>query len=195
MPLPPENVSAPTRLEILYTTAYGRHVQTMKLREWISGADLGSVPRWSDDNPVDVLEMLDDFLALEKLTLDTTTNFTQARLYTQATPDSPSVLRKVVPLDVDGASAAAGWFKAVQLSINGFDVEGKPSRIVILDAKTGNDFDKYYTGGISAAVTNLWNEFAADTNGWSSQANNKPESLLSQTATLNEKLRREYGMV
>lgn len=194
MTLPPVQSNAPTYVEVTYRTLYGLHVAEYKMREWIAGSDLGSVPRWSDDAPVGVLEMLTDLLTLLAATLDESANFSLARLFTKATPTSPAIIRKVVGLDIDGSSAASGWFKAVQLNMNGKDTAGKDVRLVMLDALTGNNFEKLYTGEISAPVLAAWAEFSDDTNGWASAAGNRPDAIISQTATLNERLRREYHL-
>jgi hypothetical protein len=193
-PAPPRQTPAPTEIKLYYHTPYSSHLQNLKLREWTNGSDMGTVLRWSDDAPVSVKTMLDALIALEKVLFSADSAFDIAFLYTFASPDQPGVLRRVYAPAVVGVTAVSGWNEAVQLNLNGKDTEGNPVRLSLLDVDVGNDFSKRYLADIDAAVTDIWAAFALDTNGWQSQAGHKPDALVSQTANINERLRRQYRL-
>lgn len=192
--LPPRETSAPTFINVFYHTAYAQHIQQLKCREWTNGSDMGTVIKWTDDSPRDVLTMLTDLLTLEAVAYPDTMSFDLAILYTKETPESPAILRKVKGLSIAGSTASSDWAEAVQLSLNGKDTEGKTVKLVLLDVPSGNVFSKLYTVDIAAAFLAIWAEFKDPDNGWQSESNHQPDELITQTLTLNEKLRRGYRL-
>lgn len=191
-----EQSKAPAWVVIDYHSAYGKHKATLLTREWfptgVTG-DLGSYQAW-DASTIDGEDMINamvDALAANYLS---TTHFDLATVYTQASPSSVAIPRKAKALTQVGSSTATGQAKAVQQAWMFRDDEYFQAKLYFLDAPVGANFDPITDiTGVTAAET-IRDEFTGNSNAWSTRHGLRPSLFQKITFTMNEKLRREYGM-
>lgn len=186
----------PAFVTIEYQTAYGIHLMTIPARAWNPAGgvgDNGTFNDWNDD-PVDAEGMVTDLVTLFLPFFPATTNFNVATIYTLEAADSDPNPRVAFNLDLAGTSVSATWAKAVQTTYTfRTDLFGI-YKLVFLDAPSGNDFDRVNAFGAAPAVNAIKDELALETNAWNGRDNGRIVTLLAQTKTLNEKLRKEYNM-
>jgi len=186
----------PAFIQVEYSTAYGIHTMRLATREWLGGVsefnELGDFLNWAEA-PVSGMTALEDLLVALRASCPTTTTFTHARVYTMTDPDALPIPRVATALALDGTNASPGWNKAVQWSASFHDTEFNKAKIVLLDAATGNQFDKITDGSLST-LPDIITAFTAETAFWSSRAGFRPATFIQNTKTLNDKLRRSYRM-
>jgi hypothetical protein len=120
-----------------------------------------------------------------------TTTYVRATLWYQPTDDDLPAFLDSYTLEEVGTVSPAGYDLATQETLTARDSEGYLAKLVFLDMASGNNFDKQET--ITAAgIDDLWAEWSAETNGWSSQNGKRPTTFIKATRTLNEALRRQY---
>jgi hypothetical protein len=121
--------------------------------------------------------------------------FDNWQVFSQPTPADPAI-----PLAGNtftakvGTSVASGWDKATQATITWRSTTFGKSKLVFLDYSSGGDFSKIATLPGSGDLFDLDAEFTNVSNGWKAQDNGRPQTFISMTATLNEKLRRAYRL-
>jgi len=120
-----------------------------------------------------------------------THSFDVASLYEQPSPTGVPIFHASIELAIDGTDASAGYIEATQQTINARDVNGNLAKLVLLDFASNNIFGKFRTVA-GADIADIWTEWTALENGWASRKNGRPNTLISTTRTLNEKLRRSY---
>lgn len=97
-------------------------------------------------------------------------------------------------LGVAGTDDTTGWDEGTQVTLTGRDLLSKPVRLVLLDVSTGNNFGRLFFGDIVTAYKNLWNVLSDPALAFSSRQNARPDTLIQQAVTINDKLRRNYGL-
>lgn len=186
----------PAFMLVRYHSIYGAHTQILPTREWnpLAGTNgYGGYEAW-DSSERDAEDMVTDFLAATTLLQSDEIDYDDVIIYTLATPTSPAIPRKVIPLvAVTGQDGTPGYFKGVQFTFTFFDTEFNKSKLVLLDASSNNDFTKRTSlAAMSADEGGVVTEWTLDTNAWASRAGFRPSSALSLTKTINDKLRKSY---
>jgi hypothetical protein len=152
-----------------------------------------SLEAW-DTSTVLVETMLDLFVAAWHPTAQVTSamDFVTVYDYKDALPVPRAVATKVY--GTAGTDDTDGWDEGTQVTLTGRDLLSKPVRLVLLDVATGNNFARLFFGDIVTAYKNLWNVLSDPTLAFSSRQNARPDTLIQQAVTINDKLRRNYGL-
>jgi len=168
----------PSYVLLQYTSAFGQHFMTIPTLLWndTPGAtgDAGVFTTW-DSVGRSADDMINDLVDAMAVFWKNDTTFDLYTIYTLADAEATPQPRVAKPLTQVGSNVSTSWSKAVETTfMMRTDLFGI-RRLVFLDAPSGNLFDKI------------------------SQFDTSPEALailiLTQiTYTLNEKLRKEYGM-
>jgi hypothetical protein len=190
------NSLSPAYIVIDYHSANGRHKMTIPTRAWsptsITG-DLGSYQCWNE-TPVDAEDMITALLGKVKAVFLPTAGFDVVTIYTKDTAEAPSIPRVAKALAIVGTSVSAEWAKAVQHNWMFRDAEYAQSKLTFLDAPIGSGWDPVTDLSGIAVLQDIVDQFVAPENAWSSRNDLRPSTFIKITYTLNEKLRREYGM-
>jgi len=188
----------PAFVQVFYTSPFGSgHVMQLPLRDWqggVTGPDpLGFSTAWNED-PIGVLTMLEDLLNELVTQVPDNVAFERATVFTLPEPSGPIQPRATATLvDIVGTDATPGWQKAVQKTFSFYDTEFNQVRIQIMDASSGDDFDKQ-TDFSSSPASDIAASFGNVTFAFASRAGFRPSTGISIINTLNDKLRRAYGM-
>jgi hypothetical protein len=190
------NSPGPTQILINSHSAYGFHKSALNANEWHSTPDVGgagAIEAW-DATLIDTDDMVVALVTLLAPFFPASYHFDNYIVFTYATPDADPVPVASNPLTVVGTSAAPGWSKATQTTLSfRTDLFGI-AKIVLLDVDSQDSFDKTVVVPPATPLEALVTEFTLDTNGWSGRDGGRPDTYISATTTLNEKLRREYRM-
>lgn len=190
------NSLAPGYVLIAYHSAYGKHNMILPTRAWSPTPITGNLGSWVNWNsvPIDGEGMVNDLVDLFAPIFLATTIFDTATVYTQADENSPAFARKTVALATPGTNTGTLQAKAVQHNWMFRDDEFALSKLTFLDAPIGSNFDP--TTDISGipALDDLANQWMDADQAWSSRNGLRPSQFVKITYTLNEKLRKEYGM-
>lgn len=186
----------PAFILVRYHSTFAPHVQLLPTKEWnpLAGTNgYGGYEAW-DSTERDAKEMIEDFLAKTTLLQSDEIDYDDAVVYTMASPTSPAIPRKVIPLTaVTGQDGTPGYFRAVQFTFTFFDTAFNKSKVVLLDASSNNDFTKRTSyASMSADEKGVVDEWILESNAWASRSNLRPASALSLTKTINDKLRKAY---
>lgn len=186
----------PAYVLMQYTTAYGVHFMTIPTKTWIdnpSAGGAGEFENWNGDG-IDADEMVNDLVDLFAPFFLATTSFDLYTIYTLASAEATPQPRVAKQLTQVGSNVGTYWAKAVETTFMfRTDLFGV-RRLVFLDAPAPASFDKISTFDTSPAAIAIRDQFADDSQAWSARDNGKPIILTQITYTLNEKLRKEYGM-
>lgn len=176
-------------------SAYGKHAAVLPTREWSSTGITGSLGSWEGWNgtPIDGEDMVTNLVNTFAAAFLVTYTFDTATVYTIAAANGPAIPRKSVALAIVGTSTLTGPAKATMQNWIFRDAEYGMSKLVFLDSPVPADFEPTtdFTGGTVAAIVSQWTGLG---NAWSSRNGLRPENPQKITYTMNEKLRREYGM-
>lgn len=186
----------PAYVVINYHSANGAHKMTIPTNGWqgiTSGHDQGSFTTWNDGS-VDSDDMVKALIAVIKPFFPTTSNFDNYVIYTKAGADNPSFPVAGNTLGIAGTGSAA--IPATQMTWYFRTAQFRPFKLVFLDVEAPANFEKIVAFPSPAYDTTLAvvAVLTDEDNAWSARGNEPPVNLVSQTFTLNEKLRREYGM-
>jgi len=185
--------TAPAGVLLEYTSAAFAHTAYLLTREWsppAGGFDYGSYPRWDDDTAVDADDMILDLVNVIKAVYATTTTFNRYTIFTQSSPSADPVPRISKSIAVAGTDSSGSWELAVQATMN-FRTEGfKVAKLVFLDLPSHDTFAKSVTVDPAGVYDEIISEYTSQANAWSGRDNTRPNTFISLTWTLNEKLRR-----
>jgi hypothetical protein len=184
----------PSFVKLFYHSAYAPHVQTIPTKQWYPGiAGLGFFNNWFE-LPVDASDMIDAFVAKEKVVMPPGTTFDYWEIWNYPDPDSLPQPVQTGTLGVVGTSAGTGWSKAVEqtflMRTTGFGL----AKLVLLDVPTDNFFGKVAAADFTTPYNDLVNIFMDENWAWSGRDNNRASIVKQATITLNEKLRRSYKL-
>lgn len=190
------NSLSPAFVRLFYHSEFASHTMTLPTTAWndvISVGGHGQFDAWSGGGR-DADDMIKDLVDKLKAFFDASVIFDNYIIYTKADAEAPELPVTGNSLAVVGTNPAPGWFKAVQATWSFRTTAFGDSKLTLLDAASGDDFDKITNiTGITAAEA-LRDEWQFDGNGWSGRDNNRPTTFVQIAYTLNEKLRREYNM-
>jgi hypothetical protein len=192
-----ENDLFPGYVAVRYHSQFGNHLQILPTRAWSSTAITGALGSWEGWNavPIDgevmVNALIDKFAAL----FPPDVAYESATVYTIDAPGAGAIPRKAVPLIQVGTLGSSTLTSAAfQANWMFRDDEYALSKLVFLDITPGaNFFPVTDTTGITAVndVIAQWTDIG---NAWSTRNGLRPTIFQKITYTLNEKLRKEYGM-
>lgn len=190
------NSLAPGYVLIAYHSAYGKHNMILPTRAWSQTPITGALGSWVNWNsvPIDGEDMVTAFVTAIKAAFLATTIFDTATVYTQADENSPAFARKSIALSIAGTNSGTLQAKAVQHNWMFRDDEFSQSKLTFLDAPIGSNFDPTSDISGSPALVAIYDEWTSVDNAWSSRNGLRPSQFVKITYTLNEKLRKEYGM-
>jgi hypothetical protein len=180
-----------------YTTAYGNHKMTVPTREWTFGGyahGFGGYLGWDLSTSNEADDMWTDLATLLAAFHLATTTFNIVTIYTMATPTSFALPQMIIPIAVVGINGATTQAKAVQQTWNMRSVAFGKFKLVTLDAPVGSNFNKILAASFGAPDLALVGELTDQAKAWSARDTTIPAAAISKTVTLNDKLRKEYGM-
>jgi len=192
----PESI-APAFVKVEYASAYGPHVALLPTRAWTPGSGpnpSGFFSKWSDDTNIDADNMINDLLDGYVGFFRDTVAFQRYTIFTLATPLADPVPRYSAALTQEGTDATPTWDQAVQRTINARTESFGLAKLVMLDSESDALFGKVTTLPGSGTLFDLMAQWTSDEEGWSGRDGSRPNTFISMTVTLNEKLRRAYRM-
>lgn len=187
------NSKAPAFFKCNYHSIYGAHVAVVPTLSWNAGAGSGEFATHAG-GVVDAETMIVDlYTALAGLApVDTT--FDNYVIFDQPDPDDLPVPVASGDLSIVGIETTPGWNKATQATMTFRTTNFGVFKIVTLDCATNNLFDKTTVVGGAGVLFDVFTVVSDPANGFAGQDNGRPNNLISQTVTLNEKLRRAYRL-
>lgn len=187
------NSLVPAFVQYHYHSPFGLHVQTIPTLEY-NVADV-SFNTWAA-GAVAAGDMVTNLMLKMKKFFPAGVLYDTCRIFTKAAVNADPILRAVTTFvsSNEGDFATPGFTEAVQGTFSYLGLTGSKGRLVFLDCASGDDFTPQFTTGGSGILFDLLAELNDDGNGWSTRGNERPTTFLQYSKTLNEKLRREYGM-
>jgi len=187
---------APAFVRIFYHSDFGSHVMTIPTTEWLepsTGHDQGEFINWdaTQSDADGMIRALCDALA-PFFTDDN--EFDSYIIYTQADADSPQRPRAQNTIAIPGTSISTQDRQAVQETWTFRTTEFGIFKLVLLDASASVEFAPIRNPTGLTAVEDLVELITDEANGWSGRDNARPANFVQIAYTLNEKLRREYGL-
>jgi len=190
----PQSIN-PSFVRINYHSVYGLHSMTLPTLQWndvVSANNHGQFDTW-DNVGIDAQDMIEALVTLLAPFFPDTLIFDNWIVFNKPVDPGPSYPQTAEALvSFEGSSGTPGWSQAVQTTISLRTEDFGISKLVLLDSASGNSFDKVLVPDTETAA--LIAEFTSTGNGWSGRDNSRPNSFISLTSTLNEKLRRAYRM-
>jgi len=188
------NSLVPSYGVIDYVSAYGAHKATIPTLQWTLGGDYGEYIAHDDVTVVDAETMWLDFIAdLVPFALATTT-FNSVTMYNKPTIDAPSVPVAILPVGEVGTSVATSQAKATQSTWNFRTTLFGHMKLVLLDIPVGGGFEKTLPAIWGAPDLAILGALSDLSKAFCGRDNAAIASGISKTYTMNEKLRRAYGM-
>lgn len=184
---------SPAFVKVNYHSEYGAHVAIVPTLAWNAGVAQGDFATHSGSvTPADA--MIKALYTALKPILPTLAFFDNYVIYSQPAPEDLPVPVASGDLNFQGTEATPGWDKATQATYTFRTSNFGVMKLVTLDCASNNDFSKVTATGTTGILFDVWTELSDPTNGWAGQDNGRPMTLISQTVTLNEKLRRAYRL-
>ncbi len=143
---------------------------------------------------VNVDDAVKDFVNLLKAVWSSATNFVDYIAYRGPGVGAVPVPVQSGSLNIAGTSGLALVHKAVQGTMSFRADDFTLSKLVFLDYQPGLGYDKKTDVSGSDALTAIKNYAVADVTWLASRGGGRPNTFLSLTTTLNEKLRLSYRM-
>jgi len=188
------NSLSPSYAVVDYVSAFGSHKMTIPTLQWELGGDFGQYIAHDDITVVDAETMWTDFCDQFKNYLKPTATINSVTLYNKPTESSPSIPVAIIPIAEAGLSIATTPSKACQTTFNFRTTLFGMYKLVMLDTPVATDFAKTLPVdwgandlAILGALSDLEKAFAG-------RDGAPVQSAISKTYTLNEKLRKAYGM-
>ena len=190
------NLLHPAFVTVDYSSPRGRHKQTIPTRQWV-GSGLG-VPgefvNW-DDNGIAADGMIEDFI--DDWAAGLLGDNSQIEGYTIYNfPDDISVPQPVFAKSypvTGGADVTGAWWEAVQRMYVMRTVGFGLFKLVLLDVPTSDQFGRYTD--VTPTEDLLLARLANTENAFSGRDGTRPASFKNLIIKINDRLRREYGMV
>lgn len=182
---------------VSYNSPWGAHKMTIPTTQWgpgIGGGTYGGYLGQDGSTINDAETVWGDFADVLKVFHIPGTTIREVSVFEKPTPESSSILRAIIPLNVVGTNAGTTQAKAVQQTFNGKSTLYHPFKIVILDGPVGSSFDKILHAAFGAADLALEGFLSDLTHPFAARDGAAVAGFQSKTLTLNDKLRKEYGM-
>jgi len=185
----------PGFIKLDYHSLWGKHAQLLPTRAWsntsVTGT-LGSYTSWSGV-PIDAESMIDELVAHLKTFYLASASIDACTIYSMASPTDPAIPVTGKGIGVAGTNTAGEHAKASIQTWVMRDTAFEISKLIFLDAPVGVGWEPVTS--LSGGPALLLTEWTSDLNAWSSRAGNRVTSFFKATYDLDDKLRREYGMV
>lgn len=188
----PESIG-PAFVKTNYHSALGLHVALVPTLAWSPGSGAGLFDTWAGST-VSADDMIAELYGFLAGILPASGGFDNFVIYTQPDPDVPPEPVAQGSLAIVGTNVTPGWDQATQVTMNFRTSTFGAMKIVTLDAQTGNDFSKTTSLPMTGVLFDVFGALTVDTNGWAGRDNGQVTGFVSQTITLNEKLRRAYRL-
>lgn len=186
----------PSYVQIGYHSAFGAHGMTIPTLQWLPTPNVGgsgAFETWAAGT-IDAHDMINDLVELFAPFFKPDTTFDSYTIFTLDDPEASPQGRAAATLGIDGTSVQTAWSKAVQTTFSfKTDLFGQ-MKLVFLDAPSGGLFDKIDQFSTSPEAVAIFAYLNDDTNGFAGRDGGRIDVLSQIAYTLNEKLRREYGM-
>jgi hypothetical protein len=192
-----ENSLSPNFVQIHYQSPFAPHVMTIPTVPLTTEPPYATVPSFQLrglELPVDVNTAILALIAVLKTQWLPTTRFVNYTLFSQPGVGDVPVPVWSAPIGVNGTNAGAGVNKATQRTWTWRADDFTLFRQVHLDVPMTGEFDKItdLSGDATAVAIN---DYVTALATWiASRGGGRPNTFLSITETLNEKLRRSYRM-
>lgn len=192
-----ENALSPAFIKINYSSPFAPHTATIATVPYIL-PDVGNPSgQWQLRGaalPVDADGAVNDLVDLMLPFYESSITFEDYIIYTQADEDAPPLPQYSAIINKVGTGGAGTWSKAVQYTWTWRTTAFGLFKLVMLDALSNNNFDKFTTLTPASAEKALSDYVTADVSWLSGRDNERPSVFLQGAKTLNEKLRRSYRM-
>ena len=187
----------PCAVVIDYVNSFARHKMTIPLKEHspVSGGHIAGTNLAWDASQVDTDDMMQGLADLLKPFFFTDTTFTNYTIMEYADAESPGVPVVSQPF-VTAVGTGGATIPASQATFNFKTTGFHAFKIVMLDARVSATFAPL-TALVSPANDDeiaLRDYLTDDVNAFSGRDNERPQSLVRVTYTLNEKLRKSYRL-
>jgi len=192
-----ENSLYPSFGVVTYVSEFGAHKMTVPTRQWIGpspGHTYGSYIAHDTTTIVDAGDMWGDLIDDVAVFGAPDIEFSSVTIYNMATPTAPRIPVVQIPLTQVGTSVATTQRKATQSTWNFRTTTFGIFKLVVLDFPVGSGFEKTLAGSFGAPDLAVIGALTDLTKAWSGRDGDAPANCHSKTYTLNEKLRRDYGM-
>lgn len=192
-----ENSLSPAFIRIDMTSAYGPHTMTVPSVAAEPTTIGGSIYQFilrGAALPVAVAGAVEDFVDVLKPAFPTTYTFQGWTLFLQPTPEDTPTPVQAGLLGVAGTSPSTTWSKAVQHTLTWRTDEFGIFKLVLLDAVSGNVFDKLTNLSGNPTIEAISDYVTDDVTWVAGRDGGRPNVFLQMATTLNEKLRRSYRM-
>lgn len=192
-----ENSLSPAFVRINYTSPYGSHTMTLPSVPYIL-PDIGHVNGQFDlrggELSVDADDAVRDFVDVIKIMWTAGTTFQDYVIFTQEDEEAAPLPRFSMPLGIVGTHGGTSWSKAIQNTFTWRTEAFGVFKLVMLDSISSNQFDKQ-VGVPDATARKAISDYVTDDSSWlSGRDGAQPGTFLQQATTLNEALRKKYGM-
>ena len=185
--------TAPAFVKVNYHSALGTHVSIIPTLSWNAGADQGDFATHAGGITA-ADDMIQDLATAVSGILPDTASIDNYVIYSQPDPDDLPVPVASNAIGIAGLDATPGWWQAVQVTMTFRTSNFGVMKLVTLDAATNNDFSKTTVVPGSGVLFTVFGLLSDASLGWAGRDNGRPMNLISQTITLNEKLRRAYRL-
>lgn len=187
----------PAFIRIDSTSAYGPHSMTIPsvpVEPTTVGGSIYQFILRGAALPATVSGAVEDFVDVLKVLFPSSYTFTSWTLFTLADPEATPLPVQAGNLNVAGTHAGATWDKAVQYTITWRTDTFGIFKLVLLDAESGNVFDKITNLTGETELEGINDYVTADVTWIAGRDGGRPNTFLQVAKTLNEKLRRSYRM-
>lgn len=186
------NDPGPDYVQFFSHSAFGVHVQQLSTTPFDVGA---STFNKHSGGTIDAQTMFNDLVDKILSFYPNTFAYDTWRVFSKPDPgDVPLLVAAGQFTSKIGTGTGVGWDKATQLTISALGATGTKGRLVLLDAGTNDDWDGVFTLPGSGSLFDTFTEWSNVDRGWRTRGNERPQTFLEMSKTLNEKLRREYRM-
>lgn len=182
---------------VSYHSAHGAHKMTIPTTAWNAGIGTNGYGGYLGNDgttPNDALDVWTELLDLVKVFMPATSTFDFVTIYTFAAPEANAEPHAIVPLDIDGTGVSTEQSKAVQQTWNCRTTDFGQYRLVLLDGFASSDWAKLYPTDFGAPDLAVIGSLTDLANPWVGRDTSPIGQAISKTFTLNDKLRRAYGM-
>lgn len=191
------NTLYPAAGVISYTTPFGVHKMTIPTLAWsiaIGTHGKGGYTAWDGTTSVDAQDMWEDLINDLAAFVLADTSFDSVTLYTYSAVNAPANPVMFWTPAIVGTNTTTTQRKAVQQTWNFRTADFGRFKLTLLDGPIGSNWDKIIPSGFGSADLAIVGALTDLTKAWSGRDNSAPAAAISKTFTLNDKLRREYGM-
>jgi hypothetical protein len=189
-----ENSLSPNFIKIRYSSFYGAHVMTIPSVPIATGTGIPAFTLRGAELPIQVPTAVADFVNVLKPMFPTNTTFIDFTAWSQPGVGDVPVPIYTGALNIVGTAAPADSSKATQRTWTWRADDYTLFKSVHLDVPMSGDYDKVVTLPSSGTLFNFNAYVVADATWIASRGGGRPNTFLSFTETLNEKLRRSYRM-